>query len=718
MLNNHFEKLLLVLSLFSLQLVLGNNNFLLTTETSDKDTLFINKNSVLIKKPVNSAPILTATGNQVFCPGTPMNIVTDFNIDDPDDVGIDAIYIQISSGYVNGQDLLTLTGFHPTISSNWNTTTGKLTLTGVSSQPTYVNLIAAVKNVKFSNGSLNPTGVRNFSITVGQANYLPSNGHYYQYIPNIGITWTNAKTLAQGSTYYGLQGYLATITSAPEAQLAGEQAAGAGWIGGSDQATEGIWIWLTGPENGTIFWNGGVNGSTTTFAFWNSGEPNNLGNENYAHVTTPGVGIPGSWNDLSNTGEASGNYQPKGYIVEYGGMPGDPILQISASTTISIPSINQVNPISNCGEGSFTLTASAIGASVNWYQNSTGGTPLHIGNSYTTPIITTTTTYYLDAFPVGCSTGTRVPLTVTIQQIPIVIVVNPTPICVQTSTILTATATSGVINWYTTPNGGNAVATGTNFTTPTLSENTTYYVESTDNGCTSTRISVFIAVNPLPDVSDEVITICQGDTVTLNAGIANMTYLWSTGETSQSITSTSGITNYSVIVTSQQNCSKTKNFTIIENTVPIITDVLIQGTTATIITSGIGDFEYSINGVNYQTSNIFNNLDGGIYTAYVRETHFCGEDFKPFVVITFPAFFTPNNDSFNDFWYVNGMIYYPNAEVTIFDRYGKLITKLDKRNPLWDGTFNNKGLLATDYWFVFKKDATSLEIRGHFSLLR
>jgi hypothetical protein len=67
-------------------------------------------------------------------------------------------------------------------------------------------------------------------------------------------------------------------------------------------------------------------------------EPNqyNGAQENYAHITAPGVGITGSWNDLTNTGDP-GNYQPKGYIVEYGGMSGDPVLKIAASTTITIP---------------------------------------------------------------------------------------------------------------------------------------------------------------------------------------------------------------------------------------------------------------------------------------------------------------------------------------------------------------------------------------------
>ena len=50
----------------------------------------------------NVAPYLDATGNQMFCPGSTIKIVTDMQITDPDDTGIDAIYIQISSGYALG----------------------------------------------------------------------------------------------------------------------------------------------------------------------------------------------------------------------------------------------------------------------------------------------------------------------------------------------------------------------------------------------------------------------------------------------------------------------------------------------------------------------------------------------------------------------------------------------------------------------------------------
>ena len=80
-----------------------------------------------ISLPLTDAPPkITATGSQYFCPGNSIKIVTDIAITDPDDTGINSIYIQISSGYVNGEDQLTLTGFHPGITSEWYSGTGKL----------------------------------------------------------------------------------------------------------------------------------------------------------------------------------------------------------------------------------------------------------------------------------------------------------------------------------------------------------------------------------------------------------------------------------------------------------------------------------------------------------------------------------------------------------------------------------------------------------------
>lgn len=678
-----------------------------TTTKQEKNTL------------ANVAPDLSATGNQMYCPGSSVKIVSNMTITDPDDTGIAAMYVQISSGYEIGQDVLTLTGSHPSIVSSWNPTTAVLTLTGVSGQPTYIDLIAAIKDIEFSSSSSNPSGIRNFSISVGQANYLPSNGHYYLYIPNLGIKWSDAKIAAENSTYYGLQGYLATITSAEEAQIAGEQTTGAGWIGGSDEAAEGTWKWMTGPEQGIVFWTGNFTGFTTNFAFWNTGEPNNMNNENYAHITAPGVGIRGAWNDLSNTGDTSGNYQPKGYIVEYGGMPGDPVLHISTSTTLTITSITSTTTAIRCGIGTVNLQAVSNTGIVNWYDVPTGGAPISTGNNFTTPNISTTTTYYAAANYGGCPDISRTPVVASVTPKPILTVTSPYYMCDETYTIIDVQTSSGIMFWYDSPTSTNTIFLGTHFIVPNIHQNTVFYAESNYNNCLSDREPVLINVYSSPVVTDETIELCEGKKITLDAGNPNMSYLWSTGEATQTIL-TNGLTNYSVVITTPPpgNCSKTKSFVISYHTQPFISTIDIQGLNVTINTTQSGDFEYSIDGENFQDSNTFTVLEGGSYIGYVREKNQCGKDQKPFVVISYPDFFTPNGDGINDSWSVKGGANFTTTEVAIYDRFGKLITILNNGNPSWNGTFNGKVLPATDYWFVAKINDNFPETKGHFSLKR
>ena len=388
---------------------------------------------VLVK--INQPPVLSADFRGAYCPLSDIKIAENFTITDSDDTGLDFFTIQISEGYSNPNDLLELTGTHPTVTARpFDIIEGKLILepTAPATEIAYADLEAAVRDIIFTSTDPDISGERSFSFTIGDANYLPATEHFYVYEENIGITWSDAKNLADASTYFGLQGYLATILSEEESIISAEQISGTGWIGASDEGTEGEWKWVTGPEAGTTFWNGNASGSPAInpstglpyYSNWNSNpaEPNQSGNEDYAHITDNTIGVPGSWNDLSNTGAASGPYQPKGYIVEYGGTLGDPILNISTSTSIYIPQIINFDPEQrNCTGGTMTFTATASEGEIYWYDAPIDGNLVETGGTFTTPSLTSSKTYYVSASPEGCATTQRIAVEAIIDTTPVVI---------------------------------------------------------------------------------------------------------------------------------------------------------------------------------------------------------------------------------------------------------------------------------------------------------
>ena len=381
----------------------------------------------------NQAPVLNtgSTIRQAYCPETEIIIAPDFTITNEDDLGVDSFSIQISSGYFSNSDLLELNlQDHPNIKKDWSSVEGKLKLTPKGgTQILYTDIQKAVRAVVFKSSSSNISGEKYFSFTIGSANYLPSTGHFYVFESDLDITWTDAKTKAEGKTYYGLKGYLATILSAQENQISAEQITGTGWIGASDTNQEGVWNWVTGPEAITNFWNGTFTGSapidTSTglpmYSNWNTDEPNQSGDEDYAHITDNSIGLRGSWNDLPNEG-GGGPYQAKGYIIEYGGMPGDPILQISASTSIYVPNITSFDPIlRNCNVGTMTFTATVSEGKIYWYDAPIGGNLVETGGTFTTPSLNSSKIYYVAASPEGCATTPRIEVKAIIDITPVVV---------------------------------------------------------------------------------------------------------------------------------------------------------------------------------------------------------------------------------------------------------------------------------------------------------
>lgn len=181
---------------------------------------------------------------------------------------------------------------------------------------------------------------------------------------------------------------------------------------------------------------------------------------------------------------------------------------------------------------------------------------------------------------------------------------------------------------------------------------------------------------------------------------------------------------YTLLVTKINNglsCENSFPFHLVRSILPKIDEVQIQdvsdNNSIEIITSGNGDFEYAIDGDNFQDNNIFHNILGGVYVVQVRDKKGCGGDQQEIVLVDYPKFFTPNNDGYNDYWHILGIEKFPNSLTSIFDRYGKLIKVLLPKDIGWNGTFNREKLPSSDYWFLVEL-ANGRNFKGHFSLKR
>jgi hypothetical protein len=184
--------------------------------------------------------------------------------------------------------------------------------------------------------------------------------------------------------------------------------------------------------------------------------------------------------------------------------------------TLSV-AVSSSNP-AICSGTSVVLTATISGGTAPFtYAWSTGDvtstTTINKAGTYTVTVT--------DKTP-GCQ-PVKQSITITSAPVPNAPTAANVVVCPNSPATLTATAPGGTYQWYDAATGGNFLATGATYVTPPITAPTTYYVETTVNGCTSTRSAVNVTLigNPLYVGA----TICAGNTATLLAGGAD-TFIW------------------------------------------------------------------------------------------------------------------------------------------------------------------------------------------------
>jgi gliding motility-associated-like protein len=345
------------------------------------------------------------------------------------------------------------------------------------------------------------------------------------------------------------------------------------------------------------------------------------------------------------------------------------------------------NTVSVCSgsPATFSVANPQTGYTYNWFDTATGGTLLYTGTSFTTPSISTNTTYYVDATLNGsCTSATRSAATVNVRTAPAAATVSlaTAVVCAGSPNTLTASSATAnaSFNWYLSATGGTAVYTGSTYTTPALTANTTYYVETVSSeGCTaSTRTAAVITVGSR--LNAPVLSVISKTASEIKFG-------W---------TSVTGASGYEISLDNGLTFISPGTGNVLSYTASGLEPA--QKVTLVVRAKGVMDCQTSA-GSQTVTATSVNPLGNTVWV---------------------PNAFTPNGDGNNDV-----LLVYGNAIKTInfsvYSHWGELIFNSTSLTNGWDGTY--KGTIEpvgvyTYYVEAVTTDGQTVQTKGTITLIR
>ncbi|MDZ4844335.1 MAG: DUF2341 domain-containing protein [Chitinophagales bacterium] len=312
----------------------------------------------------------------------------------------------------------------------------------------------------------------------------------------------------------------------------------------------------------------------------------------------------------------------------------------------------------------------------------------------------------------------------------------------------------GTVNFTnnTTVPGGNALFNVWNFGdgTNSFDDNPSHLYASygtysvklfvqSEEGCSDSLLQAVIVFRH-PNVlitHNGPLAFCDGGDVTLAAlafPITNTyTYSWSTGETDSSIVITTSGT-FCVTVTDQNGCVDDTCEAVTVWTLPVVTataDVnsISKGYFAQLVATGGVTYQWSADPpdatlVPNAQSPTVSPVVTTTYTVTATDANGCTGTATVTITVVDDYFvhatnvITPNGDAYNQNWFVENILSYPDNEVLIFDRWGTLVYQKSGYDNTWEGTHNDKDLPQGTYYYVIKFENLDKVYKGSVSIVR
>ncbi|MEX1001550.1 MAG: gliding motility-associated C-terminal domain-containing protein [Crocinitomicaceae bacterium] len=308
------------------------------------------------------------------------------------------------------------------------------------------------------------------------------------------------------------------------------------------------------------------------------------------------------------------------------------------------------------GDTPSPLTATpSLGGQIDWYNSL--GIGLATGTTYTPALTVGSNDLWVYESLNGCTSDSTV-VTIDVSAAPSVSVTPEISICRGDSVQVTAVHNGYDITWS---NGmsGETVYLGPDSTTQ-------YIVTATNPSCGFAEDSIYLIVNPLPDI------VAGNDTL---IGIGGEVELWASSDNNISY---EWVPEVDECIT--DNCSE-------------VYSVPDQATVYVV-------FATDKNGC-VNTDSVFVDISG-------------------FMDVFVPNIFSPNGDGHNDFLEVKGPRLF-NYSIEVYDRWGKKVFVSTEQKEYWDGTLNGKELTPQTFVYVIKGETVlgeRIALQGNVSIIK
>ncbi|MCQ2192381.1 MAG: T9SS type B sorting domain-containing protein [Paludibacteraceae bacterium] len=230
------------------------------------------------------------------------------------------------------------------------------------------------------------------------------------------------------------------------------------------------------------------------------------------------------------------------------------------------------------------------------------------------------------------------------------------------------------------------------------------------------------------------VAMCEGKTATIDASSYRAdTYVWSSqedpsidGAATASIDVQPSVTSEYLVDMTRGECKGFDSYTLDIAPLPEIVSVdsVDYNERRINVVSGTSPFTFYVDkiaGEGYDTETL-TDVRYGRHTVFVVDAAGCQHSF-PFVVVApvikIQPVVSPNGDGvYDNFSSKILQEAFPNAKISIFDRWGKKLVTYYGSDPGWDGTYNGKPMPSTDYWYEIEIKELETTYTGHFTLMR